>query len=256
MRQIKQIKLVSALALCCLCLIACGSHHGQSPMVYKASINPMADVQRALDKAKANNKNLLVVMGAQWCHDSRGLASRFASDELNNILKDNYELVYVDVNYYNDLRNISQRFSQAHYFATPTVMIINPLTEALVNHKSMHIWGAADSLSMQQYIDYFTKYAKATESPNWSLSAQHKSEIASFKLYHAQRLQSAYEKLVPGLKKEDQSREAKAEFLAHWKEVRTYRMKLQKDILALHESANANPKQSLVLPDYPDFSWD
>lgn len=34
----------------------------------------MADVDAALARASANGKRVLLVMGANWCHDSRALA--------------------------------------------------------------------------------------------------------------------------------------------------------------------------------------
>ena len=52
-----------------------------SETVYVSSDHPMDDVQKALVKAKSSNKLLLIVMGAQWCHDSRGLAKNFENEE-------------------------------------------------------------------------------------------------------------------------------------------------------------------------------
>jgi thioredoxin-related protein len=241
-------------------LTACGStqhahtEHPVAPDVYIASNNPMGDVQAALNEAKANSKHLLIVMGASWCHDSRGLASKFAKPNLAAVLEEHYEVVYVDVGYFNDLRHISERFDQAHYFATPTVMIVNAQTEQLMNASTMAQWGRADSIPFEQYIEYFNHYASQKSAPTVNLSSQHQSLIGDFKREQGQRLMDAYAKLAPNMKKDDD--EPSEAFIAQWQEVRAYRVKLQLDIQALYDEAQGQPSQSLVLPSYSSFSWE
>lgn len=227
-----------------------------APDVYVASNDAMGDVQRALDEAKVSDKQLLVVMGASWCHDSRGLASRFATPDLAAILKRHYQVVYVDVGYFNDLRHISERFGQAHYFATPTVMIINAESEQLVNASSMAQWGSADSIPLNQYIEYFTHHATVKSEPQTSVSPQNQVLINDFKTIQAQRLMDAYAKLVPDMKKEDSGKEPSDSFFSTWREVRTYRLRLQQDIQALYNKAHSLPSQPVALPTYASFSWE
>jgi thiol-disulfide isomerase/thioredoxin len=231
-----------------------GSHSGES--VYVSSENPMLDVQTGLEKAKANEKLLLVVMGAQWCHDSRGLAEKFYDNELAGLLSDNYEVVFVDVGYYKDLRDISQRFSQAHYYATPTVMIINAQTERLINAKDMHIWGSADSIPLSKYVDYFEAYANNSSAVFVPLPQSHESAIIAFEQQNAQRLSDAYTILVPAMKIERKTGEANDLFIKQWREVRKYRTSLQKDIQSIRQQAIESPSQAIVFPSYAPFSWE
>ena len=236
---------------------ACSTHtspHGES--VYISSDDPMLDIQITLDKAKANNKLLLVVMGAQWCHDSRGLANNFAKEGLAEVLASNYEVVYVDVGYYKDLRAISQRFDQAHYFATPTVMIIDPQTEHLLNAKDMHIWGSADSISLPKYIEYFNAYSTNPNTIFIPLPESHESAIIAFEQGNAQRLHDAYNILVPNMQKEDKTGEANKLFFKQWDEVKRYRMNLQKDIQSIRQQAIDKPGQQILFPQYEAFSWE
>jgi thioredoxin-related protein len=229
-------------------------HVGKS--VYVNSENPSLDIQNALDKAKSSDKLLLVVMGAQWCHDSRGLAEKFEDTDLANLLSANYELVFVDVGYFKDLRDISQRFGQAHYYATPTVMIINAKTERLINAKDMHIWGTADSIPMSQYIDYFATYAKNRVPVFVPLPENQESSIVAFEQRHSQRLTDAYKVLVPSMKLEDKSGEASDLFIKQWKEVKKYRTSLQIDIQNIRQQVIESPYEPIVFPNYPPFSWE
>jgi thioredoxin-related protein len=253
-RTAKHILLITALLLL---INACSAHNSQhSETVYIDSDNPMLDIQTTLEKAKVNNKLLLVVMGAQWCHDSRGLANNFAKEGLAEVLSANYEVVFVDVGYYKDLRAISQRFNQAHYFSTPTVMIVNSQTEQLINAKDMHIWGAADSISLAKYIEYFEAYANNSKIVFVPLPESHESAIIAFEQQNAQRLNDAYKILVPSMKKEDKTGEANKLFFKQWDEVKRYRMSLQKDIQSIREQAIAAPGQQIVFPTYEPFSWE
>jgi hypothetical protein len=54
---------------------------------YQPSANPIADVQRALDRAEDGDRLVLVVLGANWCHDSRALASRLHRSPLAELIQ-------------------------------------------------------------------------------------------------------------------------------------------------------------------------
>lgn len=227
-----------------------------SETVYVSSDHPMDDVQKALVKAKSSNKLLLIVMGAQWCHDSRGLAKNFENEELANLLQENYELIYVDVGYYKDLRSISQRFDQAHYFATPTVMIINAQNERLINAKDMHIWGSADSIPLAKYLRYFTDYANNPSPTLESLPDNKKTLISVFEQLNAERLSKAYRVLTPFMEIEDRTEKENDLFYDYWNEVKEFRISLQKDIQFIREQAINSPDEPILFPTYPSFSWE
>ncbi|MFT6269317.1 MAG: hypothetical protein ACJAVV_002142 [Alphaproteobacteria bacterium] len=216
----------------------------------------MQDVQVGLETAKSTNKLLLLVMGAQWCHDSRGLADNFEDKELSQVLSENYHTVFVDVGYFKDLSHITQRFEQAHYYATPTVMVINPQTERLINASDMNIWGGADSLPLADYIAYFNRYANDKQPVYSAVPVQHIEKISAFEKVNSQRLTAAYNVLVPNMKVEDNSGEANDLFFKQWGEVREYRINLQKDIQTLRQQAISTSNETLVFPSYPAFSWE
>ncbi|MFT7289149.1 MAG: hypothetical protein ACI87W_003277 [Halieaceae bacterium] len=248
------------LALALIAAIAVAAHSNEPPdsnsSIYIDSENPMRDVQIALDKARSTDKLLLVVMGAQWCHDSRGLAEKFEDPDVAAVLLDNYETVIVNVGYFKDLRSISQRFDQAHYFSTPTVMIIDASTERLINGQDMHIWGSAGRLPTSKYVDYFTTYANTPSPVFVPLPEAHAAAIADFEQANAQRLGSAYELLVPGMKLEDNTGEASDGFIEQWREVQRYRTRLQEEIRSIRQQAVAAPDKPLSFPSYAAFSWE
>lgn len=54
-------------------------------------------VDTALARAAANDRLVLLVMGANWCHDSRALTSYLMEPELAPLIEAHYEVVYIDV---------------------------------------------------------------------------------------------------------------------------------------------------------------
>jgi thioredoxin-related protein len=254
-----------AIVLLCLFsaaqLSGCASSHSSaSESVFKESADPMQDVQLALNRAKQNNKRVLLVMGAQWCHDSRGLAENFAKPELAAVLEKYYELIYVNVGYYKDLRTISNRFGEANYFATPTVLVIDPRSELTLNTRELAVWGSADSVSFDSYLEYFERYGASEPAfllpATDKMSAKNILVIEDFKETQSERLQYAYGILVPGMIREDSTGETTDEFTQMWFEVRDFRMALQRDIPRLYEQAQLQPEADLVLPKYNAFSWE
>ncbi|WP_411816449.1 thioredoxin family protein [Hyphococcus sp. DH-69] len=135
-----------------------GEHHDDNPRPFDASRNAMMDVDVALSAAQASGKNVLLVLGGNWCHDSRGLAAKFEEPELAAVIADGYELVWVDVGYRDRNLDVALRFGVLEVRGTPTILILSP-EGALLNADSVHDWRTADSKSYDETLIYFKKYA-------------------------------------------------------------------------------------------------
>ena len=135
--------------LCIVALVIClGAGTDPDGRLYQPSVDPLADVQEALSRADDGDRRVLVVLGANWCHDSRALASRLHRSPLAELIQENYELVFVDVGFYDKGREVLPQFGVAHFYATPTVLIIDPSNRALVNDEDRHIWSNAYNIDM------------------------------------------------------------------------------------------------------------
>ena len=64
--------------------------------VYNPDANAMAQIDKALTRARKRGTKVMVVMGANWCHDSKSFAARMDKPEFQTLLADNYEIVYVN----------------------------------------------------------------------------------------------------------------------------------------------------------------
>jgi hypothetical protein len=96
--------------------------------LYLPSDDAMADVSNALNAARESNKLVLVAMGANWCHDSRALASRLYQQPLNALIDEHYEIVFVDVGFLDKGKEVISSIGPPVYYATPTVLILDPVS--------------------------------------------------------------------------------------------------------------------------------
>ena len=95
---------------------------------YAVSAHAMGDVDAALTRAAASGKRVLLVMGANWCHDSTALAGWLESPRFAALTAERYEVVFVDVGVpqTGDGRNldIAQRFGLDDVPGTPALLVL------------------------------------------------------------------------------------------------------------------------------------
>ncbi len=131
--------------------------------LYDASRDARADVSAALARAKASNKRVILVMGANWCHDSKALAGWFESARFKAMLTPKYEVVYIDVGkpQLREGRNIeiAQEFGIKKIKGTPTVLILSP-DGTLLNKKDAPTWRNAASQSEDAIFAYFAEFGR------------------------------------------------------------------------------------------------
>lgn len=134
-------------------------HPEATPFERKAKAS--ANVDAALARAATTNKRVLLVMGANWCHDSRGLAGWFEQPRFAAMLKPKYEIIYVDVGYRDRNIDIAQRFGIEEIKGTPTVLILSPRGTWL-NPKSAPTWRNAASRDEDDIFTYFDQFTPET----------------------------------------------------------------------------------------------
>ncbi|MEP6342473.1 MAG: thioredoxin family protein [Maricaulaceae bacterium] len=138
-------------------------HVSGEPMPFFASDDAKADLQATLNKAALSGKKPLVVMGANWCHDSRALAAHFEKSRFTSLLRAHYEPVYIDVGQKDRNVDIAQYYGYAPIVGTPTVIILSPQGE-LLNRTTAPTWRNAASRSEREVYEYFRAFARGREA--------------------------------------------------------------------------------------------
>ena len=127
------------------------------PRPYDKTADAWADVKAAMNTSKGNGHMTIVAMGANWCHDSRGLAAQFEKPRFQTLLNEYYELVYVDVGEKNRNVNIARHFGVDNIAGTPTVFVLSPEGNVL-NLETAPTWRNAASRSEDDIFDYFRSF--------------------------------------------------------------------------------------------------
>ena len=121
-------------------------------------------VDAAIIEAAKTGKKALIVMGANWCHDSRSLATHFETPRFKDMIRKSYVLEYIDVGQKNKNQDIAKRFGLDGTPGTPTVLIIDG-TGTLLNPKEAPTWRNAASRSEDEIFEYFESYAVKAKQP-------------------------------------------------------------------------------------------
>ena len=115
---------------------------------YAVNASASVDVDAAVARARQSGKRVLLVMGANWCSDSRALAGWLATDRFAELIKRKYELVYVDIGMprAGDRPNlgIAGRFGVPALPGSPNVLVLTS-DGVLVNASTATNWRDAGS---------------------------------------------------------------------------------------------------------------
>lgn len=132
--------------------------------VYEVRPDAGGDVDAALARAAASGKRVLLVMGANWCHDSRAMAGWLETPRFAALVAEHYELVFVNVGMpqTGDGHNldIARRFGLAEFPGTPAVLVLTAEGE-LVNPDTASSWRNAASSSEDAIYAELTALAEA-----------------------------------------------------------------------------------------------
>jgi len=149
-------------AMLALMLAACASVPQQAAAphpearLYAADADAMADVDAALARAAVSGKRVALVLGANWCHDSRALAGWLETPRFAALVTERYELVFVDVGMPQTGEGrsleIARRFGLEELKGTPALLVLVADGRA-VNLESAAKWRNAASRSEDAIYD-------------------------------------------------------------------------------------------------------
>ena len=129
---------------------------------FAVSSDSSADVDAALDAASSSGKHVLLVMGANWCHDSRALAGWLETPRFKALVDAEYELVFVNVGspQTGDGHNldIARRFGIEKLPGTPALLVLTS-HGTLVNGDTATSWRNAASRSEDAIYEELARLA-------------------------------------------------------------------------------------------------
>lgn len=169
------MKRIMVIATAALVLTACASvpepTMGAKPEARFSQLSDDAsvDVDAALARASQSGKRVLLVMGANWCHDSRALAGWLATDRFAELIDRKYEMVFVDIGMprRGDRPNleIARRFGVMELPGSPNVLVL--LNDGvLVNSTAATGWRNSASRTGDDIYDELATLADLSPAPS------------------------------------------------------------------------------------------
>lgn len=225
------------------------------PWQFQPESEVVAQLPALEQQAATANKLLLVVLGANWCHDSVKLLERFNQSTMAQALTERFNLAFVDVAYLEFGMATTTRYQLPLYYGTPTVLIIEPKTRQLLNKTDVMHWTNAASFDVPAYQQYFlrTNFVQHFEKEQQQLSGinpQQLLQINQFEQQQAAQLALAYQHIGPLLKAYKTSgKPASSEFKKRWDEVKVFRNNILPEVNKLQQqAAQLAPDEALALP--------
>jgi hypothetical protein len=131
------------------------------PLPYDEQANARTVVAAAKARAKARHKLLLIDLGGNWCLDCRLLAGTMDLPALHSFLDAKYEVAIVDVGRFDKNLDIPAHYGiKDRMEGVPSVLIVDPRTDRLLNPGHTAALADARSMSPQALADWLASWTK------------------------------------------------------------------------------------------------
>jgi hypothetical protein len=197
-------------------------------------------MQLTRDRATQADKLAMFVLGANWCHDSTDFAKLLEDPRVSPDIDQHYEVQFINVGYLDHIREFVTPYGVPVIYGTPTVMVVEPHSNTLLNRDSLPYWRNASNLGTSDVRRYFDQYSAATplpsdpgESPALQTAL---ASIDQFEQNQAQRIYAAYAALGPLLQSVEAGKPA-PDFNDKWGNLAKMRSSITGDLTALRASA-------------------
>lgn len=140
--------------------------------IYNPDVNAIEDIEQAINQATNGNKNIMLIIGGNWCPWCVRL-HKFIDDNssLDSLLTANY--VVVDVNYSKENKNLEllKELMFPQRFGFPVIVILNQKGEQIHTQNTVYL-EKEKSYSVKKLSEFFK---------NWSPDA---IDISNYKEYN------------------------------------------------------------------------
>ncbi|WP_293677163.1 thioredoxin family protein [uncultured Phenylobacterium sp.] len=132
------------------------------PYPYDETADATAALDRALARAKATNRRVLIDMGGNWCGDCRILAATMELPELKTFLARHFEIVIVDVGRMDRNLQIPARYGITERLeGVPALLVVDPRTgKQLVSRAQVAALANARTMAPQDLADWLASYTR------------------------------------------------------------------------------------------------
>ena len=138
-----------------LCALSVNQFSHANPLAYDEAANSAADIQTALAKAKAENKNVLLIFGANGCKDCLEL-DRSLKGQSAALIAKKFVVVKINVGQFDTNLSIANKYGNPIKKGIPAAVLLTPKNTVLY---ATHGGELADARTMgdQGIYDFFNQ---------------------------------------------------------------------------------------------------
>jgi thioredoxin 1 len=128
-----------------------------SKLIYDPNADAKAEIKQALAAAEKAHKRVLLIFGGNWCYDCHVLDLAFQRPELASVLKQNYEVVHVDVGEYDKNMDLGQQYQVPLKKGVPALAVLDSHGKLLYSQQSGE-FEKARSLAPADLLAFLNKW--------------------------------------------------------------------------------------------------
>ena len=127
----------------------------QAALPYDDATEPHTALAQALTTAKQQNKNVLLIFGANWCEDCRDLDKAMRGSSAT-LIDARFVVVKIDVGNFNKNLDLAQQFGNPIRRGIPAAVLLTPERELLYSTKAGELANAR-RMGERGIYDFFLK---------------------------------------------------------------------------------------------------
>ena len=124
------------------------------PKPYDGKVLSFEETERFLDSSLAENKQPILIFGANWCPDCRIFSGTIEIPKIKEYVDKHYNLLYVDVKRYEINMDLMENYGIPAEEGIPRVLVFNHDKE-LINNTTTAEWRTARERSRQDIFNFF-----------------------------------------------------------------------------------------------------
>jgi thioredoxin 1 len=113
------------------------------------------EIREALERAKAQNKRVILDFGGNWCGDCQVLDIYFHDPANKSLLEDNFELVDVNIGHYDANVDIAEHYGIPLKRGVPALVVLAPEGKVLLaqTHGEFEKMSTLESSDLTQFLN-------------------------------------------------------------------------------------------------------
>ena len=131
------------------------------PLPYDGNEISIEEVNKFLSQSIAENKQPIIIFGANWCPDCRIFSGTVDIPKINEFIEKYFNILYIDVKRYEINMNLIEYFDIPAEEGIPRVLVFD-FYKNVINKSSTTEWRTARDRSSQDIFNFFQEMKKSS----------------------------------------------------------------------------------------------